>query len=165
MPAVQPLHEAGAAVSNGVDVDGHCATSLPDIYAIGDCAAHENAFAEGARIRLESVQNASDQAGVAAKHIMGRDEPYAALPWFWSEQFDLRLQTAGLSRGHDATVTRGDPASRSFSVVYLRRGRVIALDCVNAARDFVQGKTLVQKGCAPDLGVLADVGTPLKALL
>ena len=164
VPAVQPLLAAGALGANGVDVDARCATSLADVYAIGDCAAHENGFVDGARIRLESVQNANDQATVAAKAIVGQDVRYDALPWFWSEQYDLKLQTVGLSTGHDDLVVRGDPHSRSFSVIYLKQGRVAALDCVNATRDFVQGRALVQKRAAPAKDALADPATPLKAL-
>ena len=164
VPAVGPLIAAGAAGANGVDVDEYCRTSLPDIYAIGDCAAHANAFAGGAVIRLESVQNANDMANTAAKDITGNPQPYHALPWFWSNQFDLKLQTAGLSIGHDQAVLRGDPASRSFSVVYLKGGKVVALDCVNAVKDYVQGRKLVEAGAtiAPEL--LADADTPLKEM-
>ena len=162
--AVAPLVEAGATASNGVHVDTYCRTGLPDVYAIGDCAAHENAFAGGARIRLESVQNAHDQANVAAKAIAGVPEPYEAMPWFWSNQYDLKLQTVGLSVGHDEIVVRGEPASRSFSAVYLRQGRVVALDCVNAVKDYVQGRKLVAEGAAPDRARLADPGVPLKEL-
>ena len=165
VPAVGPLIAAGAAGGNGVDVDEFCRTSLPDIYAIGDCAAHANAFAEGAVIRLESVQNANDMATTAAKDITGKGEPYHALPWFWSNQYDLKLQTAGLSIGHDATVLRGDPASRSFSVVYLRGGKVIALDCVNAMKDYVQGRKLVEAGLAITPEALANAEVPLKELM
>jgi len=165
VPAVAPLIEAGAHGGNGVLVDHHCKTSLADIYAIGDCAAHENDFAEGAVIRLESVQNANDQANVVAKGICGDEARYHAIPWFWSNQYDLKLQTAGLSTGHDQTVLRGDIASRSFSVVYLRQGRVIALDCVNATKDYVQGRMLVTAGLQATAEQLADVETPLKALL
>ena len=163
--AVAPLEEAGAASGNGVHVDAHCRTSLPDIYAIGDCAAHDNRFAGGARIRLESVQNAHDQAATAVKHIIGRPEPYGAIPWFWSNQYDLRLQTVGLSAGYDRTVLRGSPADRSFSVIYLRKGRVIALDCVNAIRDYVGGRKLILDGAAPDPAKLADPSLPLKELV
>ncbi|HSG55038.1 MAG TPA: FAD-dependent oxidoreductase, partial [Paracoccaceae bacterium] len=131
VPAVATLIAAGAAGSNGVDVDEYCRTSLPDVYAVGDCAAHANNYAGGAVIRLESVQNAADMATVAAKAICGTLEPYDAMPWFWSNQYDLRLQTAGLSMGHDTAVLRGDPASRSFSVIYLKDGRVVAVDAVN----------------------------------
>jgi 3-phenylpropionate/trans-cinnamate dioxygenase ferredoxin reductase subunit len=151
--------------SNGVDVDEFCRTSLPDVYAIGDCAAHINRYAAGARVRLESVQNAADQAMVAAKCITGAPAAYDAVPWFWSNQYDLRLQTIGLSVGYDETVLRGDPASRSFSLVYVREGRVIALDCVNVPRDYVQGKALVVSGARIDRAVLADSGTPLKKIL
>lgn len=165
IPAVEPLIEAGAAGGNGVDVDEYCRTSLPDIYAIGDCAMHTNNFADGARIRLESVQNANDQANVAAKDILGIAEPYHAVPWFWSNQYDLRLQTMGLSLGYDETVLRGDPANRSFSVVYLKNGKVLALDCVNAVKDYVQGKALVVGGHSPDKAALANPETPLKSLL
>ncbi|HVQ09415.1 MAG TPA: FAD-dependent oxidoreductase [Allosphingosinicella sp.] len=162
--AVAPLIQAGATAGNGVHVDAFCRTDLAGIYAIGDCAAHENAFAAGARIRLESVQNAHDQANVAAKAIAGAPEPYAAMPWFWSNQYDLKLQTVGISAGHDEVVVRGAPASRSFSAVYLRQGRVVALDCVNAVKDYVQGRKLVADGTAPDRARLADPGVPLKEL-
>ncbi|MFD1786534.1 NAD(P)/FAD-dependent oxidoreductase [Sphingomonas floccifaciens] len=164
IPAVEPLIAAGAAGANGVDVDAQCRTSLPDIFAIGDCAAHHNRFADGARVRLESVQNASDQAAIAARTILGETVSYDATPWFWSNQYDLRLQTVGLSSGHDKAIERGDPASRSFSIVYLKAGRVIALDCVNSVKDFVQGRKLVETGLQVDPDRLADVSTPLKAL-
>jgi len=162
VPAVQPLLAAGAKGGNGVWVDDHCRTSLPDIFAIGDCALHSNRFAGGAEIRLESVQNAADMAITVARGIIGDPAPYNAVPWFWSNQYDLRLQTMGLSMGHDQTVLRGDPASRSFSLVYLKQGRVIALDCVNAARDYVQGKALVEQGVAVPAAALADTSVPLK---
>jgi 3-phenylpropionate/trans-cinnamate dioxygenase ferredoxin reductase subunit len=165
VPAVGPLIAAGAAGANGVEVDQYCRTSLPDIYAVGDCAAHANPYAGGTVIRLESVQNATDMATCAAKAICGDPQPYSALPWFWSNQYDLRLQTAGLSLGHDATVLRGDPATRSFSVIYLKEGRVIALDCVNRTKDYAQGRRLVEDRAviAPEL--LLDTETELKAML
>ncbi len=165
IPCIGPLIIAGAAGGNGVDVDEFCRTSLPDVYAIGDCAAHANDFADGAVIRLESVQNANDMATTAAKDICGVSVPYKATPWFWSNQYDLRLQTVGLSTGHDNAVLRGDPATRSFSVVYLKGGKVIALDCVNMVKDYVQGKKLVEARAqiAPEL--LADAGVPLKEML
>ena len=165
VPAVEPLIAAGADCANGVRVDRLCKTSLPGIYAIGDCAAHANDFAEGAEIRLESVQNANDQANVVAKGIVGDEAPYHAIPWFWSNQYDLKLQTAGLSTGHDQAVLRGDPANRSFSVVYLKAGRVIAIDCVNRAKDYVQGRMIVTAGLRATAEQLADTETPLKALL
>ena len=165
IPSVGPLISAGAKGGNGVEVDEYCRTSLPDVFSIGDCAAHANDFADGAVIRLESVQNANDMANVVAKGICGDLEPYHAVPWFWSNQYDLRLQTAGLSIGYDATVLRGDPATRKFSVIYLKQGRVIALDCVNNAKDYVQGRKLVEAGVSPDPARLSDIDAPLKSLV
>jgi 3-phenylpropionate/trans-cinnamate dioxygenase ferredoxin reductase subunit len=165
IPAVEPLIAAGAEGGNGVRVDAQCRTSLPDIFAIGDCALHANRFADGAAVRLESVQNATDQATIAAKTILGEDVAYDATPWFWSNQYDLKLQTIGLSIGYDQAVVRGDPASRSFSVIHLKQGKVIALDCVNATKDYVQGRKLVETGAAIDLARLADTAVPLKEMI
>ena len=160
--SVGPLAAAGANVGNGVIVNEFCQTSLPHVYAIGDCAAHSNGFADGATIRLESVQNANDQASVAARAICGDFGSYAATPWFWSNQYDLKLQTVGLSTGYDNAVMRGDPATRSFSVVYLKEGRVIALDCVNNVRDYVQGRKLVEQRTSVAAADVANTGQPLK---
>jgi 3-phenylpropionate/trans-cinnamate dioxygenase ferredoxin reductase component len=165
IPAVAPLLAAGARGGNGVDVDEFCQTSLPDIYAIGDCAAHASSFADGAVIRLESVQNANDQASVVARHIGGVAQPYGATPWFWSNQYDLRLQTVGLSSAYDQAVLRGDPATRSFSIVYLRHGKVIALDCVNNVRDYSHGRKLVELGMHVTTSELADTGRQLKEFI
>ena len=163
-PCVAPLRAADAAVSNGVEVDASCRTRLPHIYAIGDCAAHESRFAAGDRVRLESVQNANAMAVTAAKAICGLEEPLGATPWFWSNQYDLKLQTVGLTAGYDQTVMRGEPAQRSFSVIYLRKGRVIALDCINATKDYVQGRLLVEDGARLPAEQLMDTQTPLKQL-
>jgi len=163
-PETEVLADAGAACDNGVLVDEHCRTTLPDVYAIGDCAAHANDFADGAIIRLESVQNANDMAMVVARDIAGESAPYHATPWFWSNQYDVKLQTVGLSIGHDETVLRGLPESGSFTVVYLKEGRVIALDCVNAVRDYAQGRKLVEQRASPPVERLADRDTPLKDL-
>lgn len=166
VPAVGPLIAAGAAGSNGVDVDEFCRTTLDDIYAIGDCAAHANPYAGQAIIRLESVQNANDMANTAARAIMGDKQPYHALPWFWSNQYDLKLQTAGLSIDYDQTMVRGDPAERKFSIVYLKEGRPIAFDCVNNTKDYVQGRKLLENQVDDvDLDLLADPEVPLKELL
>ena len=164
IPAVGPLLAAGAAGGNGVDVDEFCRTSLPHVYAIGDCAAHANGFAEGAVMRLESVQNANDQAKIAVGAILGDPQPYKATPWFWSNQYDLKLQTVGLSGGHDQTVLRGDPAERSFSVLYLKAGKLIAVDAVNAMKDYVQARKLVEEGAVIATEDLADASRPLKEL-
>jgi len=165
VPAVEPLLAAGAAGGNGVAVDLHCATSLPHIHAIGDCALHANAFADAMPIRIESVGNANDQAATVAKALTGAPEPYAAVPWFWSNQYDLKLQTVGLSAGHDAEVVRGDPAARSFSVAYLKAGRVVALDCVNAVKDYVGGRALVAGRARVAPVRLADAAVPLKDMV
>ena len=148
--------------ANGVDVDEMCRTSLPDVYAIGDCAAFACAFAGGQVMRVESVQNANDMATSVAKAICGDEKPYKAFPWFWSNQYDLRLQTAGINMGFDQAVVRGDPDARAFSVVYLKEGKVLALDCVNMVKDYVQGRKLVEAGATPDLARLADAAIPLK---
>lgn len=160
VPSVAPLG-IGA-----IEVDVHCRTTLPDVYAIGDCAAHQNRYAGGAWIRLESVQNAVDMAKAAAAHIVHRDaaKPHDTCPWFWSNQYDLKLQTVGLSIGADSRVVRGDPACGSWSLVYLRAGAVVALDCINAPRDYVQGKALVERGARIAPGRLADAQRPLKSL-
>jgi len=161
VPAVGPLIAAGAAGANGVDVDEFCRTSLPNVFAIGDCAAHANPYADGAVIRLESVQNAHDMAKVVAGVIVGDPQPYNAVPWFWSNQYDLRLQTAGLSLDYDSTVLRGRPEDRSFSVVYLKNERIIAIDSVNAVKDYVQGRKLIETrgSVAPER--LRDPAMPL----
>jgi 3-phenylpropionate/trans-cinnamate dioxygenase ferredoxin reductase subunit len=158
------LLAAGAEGGNGVLVDEFCRTSLDGIYAVGDCALHESRWAGGARIRLESVQNAHDMAATAARHIIGQEQPYRSVPWFWSNQYDLRLQSVGLWLGYDQTVLRGDPDSGSFSLVYLAQGRVIALDCVNATRDYAQGRKLVEQGARLSAADLADTSCQLKEL-
>lgn len=165
IPCVAPLQAAGAKGSNGVQVDTRCRTSLPDVFALGDCAAHANAFADGAVIRLESVQNANDMAAIVAKTICGQEASYAATPWFWSNQYDLKLQTVGISSGHDEAILRGDPETRSFSVVYLRQGKVIALDCVNNVRDYSHGRRLVELGTTVDVAALADSSSALKEFI
>lgn len=164
VPAIDPLLDVGAQAGNGVLVDEYCRTTLPNVYAAGDCAAHVNAFAGGARIRLESVQNANDQGATVARSILGNPTPYHAVPWFWSDQYDIKLQTVGLATNHDQFVLRGDPTSRSFSVIYLLQGRVIALDCVSATRDYVQGRKLVSDRTAVDVTKLADPAIQLKQL-
>ncbi len=165
VPAIEPLRAAGAEGGNGVAVDEHGRTSLPDIFAIGDCALHANPFADGLPIRLESVQNANDLATAVARQIVGDPEPYHSVPWFWSNQYDLRLQTVGLSTGHDQAIVRGDIESRSFSIVYVKGGIVVALDCVNATKDYVQGRAFVVGRVAADPARLADASVPLKSQL
>jgi 3-phenylpropionate/trans-cinnamate dioxygenase ferredoxin reductase component len=164
LPLVEPLLTAGADGDNGVAVDEHCRTTLQHVYAIGDCALHYNAFAGGRRLRVESVQNATDMAATAVRSILGTPEPYLSVPWFWSNQYDLRLQTIGLSIEHEDFIVRGDPSNKSFSVVYRKDGRVVALDCINSAKDYVQGRVLVQHRIKAEADQLADLRIPLKSL-
>lgn len=164
VPAVEPLIGAGALGANGVQVDAYCRTTLADVYAIGDCAAFACDYAGGAVMRVESVQNASDMGTCVAKSICGDAQPYNAFPWFWSNQYDLKLQTAGINVGYDTAVVRGDVATRAFSVIYLRRGRIVALDSVNIVRDFVQGRKLIEAGVSPDLAQLGNALIPLRDL-
>ncbi|MFN3945785.1 MAG: NAD(P)/FAD-dependent oxidoreductase [Allosphingosinicella sp.] len=162
LPCVELLREAGARGTDGVDVDDHCRTSIPGTLAIGDCAAHPNRYA-GRPIRIESIQNANDQAATAARLIAGKPQPYDALPWFWSHQYEFKLQSAGLAAGHDDMIVRGDPSDGSFSVVYLRDDVPVALDAINAVRDFIQGKHLIQQRLPICRRRLAS-GEPLKDL-
>lgn len=162
-PTIQPLVCAGAQAApggTGVLVDDLCRTSLPDVYCIGDCAVMRS----GPGVRIESRQNATEQAHTAGKAINGDPRPLRLLPWFWSHQYDLLLQTVGLTIGYDQTVLRGDPGARSFSLIYMKDGAVIALDCINAARDYVQGRMLVETGARIDPALLADARTPLKKI-
>ncbi len=165
VPAVEPLLAAGAIGANGVDVDEACRTSLPDVFAIGDGAAALSPWVDGERVRVESVGNANDQAAIVADALTGAPPKPQPVPWFWSNQYDLKLQTVGLSAGHDEAIVRGSPTSRSWSVVYRRGGAVVALDCVNATKDFVAGRKLVEARARVEADRLADAGIPLKTLL
>ena len=139
VPNTELAEAAGLAAANGILVDEYLRTTDANIYAIGDCAQHPNRFA-GARVRLESVQNAVDQARSVAASIIGRARPYDAVPWFWTDQFHVKLQMAGLSQGYDSVVTDGDPATHKFSVRYFRNGRMIAIDSVNRPADHIAGR-------------------------
>ena len=163
VPNTELAASAGLEVDNGIVVDAHCRTADPNIYAVGDCTSHPNHI-YGRRIRLESVHNALEQAKTAAANICAEAVEYSQVPWFWSDQYDLKLQIAGLSEGYDNVVIRGEPAMRAFSCLYLRDGVLIACDAVNAPRDFVQSKALIaaRLRIAPDR--LADAGTQLKDL-
>lgn len=165
LPTVEPLLAAGAIGTNGVDVDEACRTSLPNVFAVGDCAAALSPWADGERVRVESVGNANDQAGLVADALTGAPPKPQPVPWFWSNQYDLKLQTVGLSAGHDEAIVRGRPERRSWSVVYRRGGAVVALDCVNATKDFVAGRKLVEARARVPAERLADAGLPLKALV
>jgi 3-phenylpropionate/trans-cinnamate dioxygenase ferredoxin reductase subunit len=155
---------AGLACDDGIAVDEHCRTSDPDIYAIGDCCSHPSPR-YGRRIRLESVDNAFEQAKSAAANICGKVTPHDKTPWFWSDQYELKLQIVGLSQHYDSVILRGDPATRSFSCCYLRDGELIALDAVNHARDFMAARKLIAERARPDLARLANDALALRDTL
>ncbi len=163
VPNDELTHEAGLVVGNGIAVDAQLRSSDERIYAIGDCAEHPNPFA-GSRVRIESVQNAVDQAKCVAAGIVGRGAPYTAVPWFWTDQYDISLQMVGLSGGYDQVVTRGESESRKFSVFYFRAGRLVAIDSVNRPGDHVLGRKLIAGGVAITAEQAADVSVDLKAL-
>jgi 3-phenylpropionate/trans-cinnamate dioxygenase ferredoxin reductase subunit len=164
IPNTELAEQAGLDCDNGILVDLYARTSDPDIVAAGDCTNHENGFL-GRRIRLESVPNATEQGRVAAATLCGQQTPYTAVPWFWSDQYDLKLQTAGVSQGHDQVVLRGTTDGNSFVVFYLKAGVVIALDAVNRPRDYVLGKKMVAERLSPAAASLADESVELKTLL
>ncbi|MFY9529238.1 MAG: FAD-dependent oxidoreductase [Candidatus Acidiferrales bacterium] len=145
VPNSELARDAGLVVGNGVVVDEELRTGDENIYAVGDCAEHPNPFA-GARIRLESVQNAADQAQYVAGKITGRAGCYNAVPWFWTDQFEIKLQMAGISEGHDRIVTRGNPESRKLSVFYFKANRLIAIDSINRPVDHIVGRKLLATG-------------------
>lgn len=152
---------AGLTVDNGIVVNDQCETSDPAVYAVGDCTAHPNAI-YNRQLRLESVHNALEQAKTAAANICGKETHYSQVPWFWSDQYDLKLQIAGLSEGYDEIVIRGNPADRSFACLYLKNGQLIATDAVNAPREFVQSKGLIASHAKIDPARLADADIPLQ---
>jgi 3-phenylpropionate/trans-cinnamate dioxygenase ferredoxin reductase subunit len=160
-PEVDLAEAAGLEIDNGIVVDDRCQTSDADIYAIGDCTFHPNSLL-GRNVRLESVHNALEQAKTAAQNICGVATQYSQVPWFWSDQYDLKLQIAGLSQGYDQTVMRGDPATRSFSCLYLQDGTLIAVDAVNCPRDFMQAKALIGNHAVIAPETLADGDIALK---
>ena len=159
VPETSLAEAAGLAVSDGIEVDAHCVTADPAILAIGDCAGFPGP--EGSRRRLESVPNALATARTAAATLRGEDKPYREVPWFWSDQYDLKLQIAGRRDGHDRTVLRGDPARRQFMVLYLREGVLIAVESVGNPREFMTLRQTIARGQHVDPEKLADPDTPL----
>ncbi|MAD08187.1 MAG: ferredoxin reductase [Gammaproteobacteria bacterium] len=162
VPNIELAQAAGLTCDNGIVVDDHCQTSNPDIYAAGDCTNHPNALLDR-RLRLESVPNAMDQARTSAANMLGGDKNYAAIPWFWSDQYELKLQMVGFSADGNREVLRGDMASNQFAVFYLRDNTVVAADAVNSPKEFMLCKQLVGKEA--DATVLADSTSDLKSLL
>jgi len=162
IPNTEIAEEAGIHCENGIVVDDHCRTSDPDIYAAGDCTNHPNPLMNK-RLRLESVPNAMDQARVSTANMLGDDKVYAAIPWFWSDQYDLKLQMVGFSADGDSQVLRGDMDTHQFAIFYLKDGKVVAADAVNSPKEFMLCKQLVGKPADP--AKLADPETDLKSLL
>lgn len=160
VPDVTLAEQAGIICANGVQVDDDARTSDPDVFAIGDCASRPLAH-YGRTGRLESVHNAVEQAKLAAAAIVGKPRPACDAPWFWSDQYDLKLQTVGLLDGYDTTIVRGDPAARRFAVYYLKDRVLLAVDAVNSMPDFLFGKKLVGSGAKLDLDTLRDPATDL----
>ena len=163
LPNTELAAQAGLEVSNGIIVDDRCQTSDKHIYAVGDCTSHPSNI-YGRRLRLESVHNALEQAKIAASNLCGEVAHYSDVPWFWSDQYDLKLQIAGLSEGYDDVVIRGNPADRSFACLYLRDGRLIAVDAVNAPKDFMQSKALIASHAVLSVDDLANPKIALRDL-
>ncbi len=164
VPNTELAAEAGLECDNGIVVDEYTRTNHADVFAIGDCSNHPNLLYQR-RIRLESVPNAAEQAKVAAASICGTPVVYDAVPWFWSDQYDVKLQTVGLLEGYDQAVVRGDTTSRKFSVFYLQRGRVLAIDAVNSPAEFMIGKKMVAAQQELTAEAIADTQISVKALL
>jgi 3-phenylpropionate/trans-cinnamate dioxygenase ferredoxin reductase subunit len=147
--------DAGLACENGVVVDETCRTSDPAIFAAGDCTSYFSPRYQS-RVRLESVDNAFEQSKVAALNILDRPAVYDRVPWFWSDQYDNKLLIVGLSQGHDQQLTRGDPATRSFSVCYLKGGELLAVEAINHSKDYMAARRLIPERVHPNLDKLAD---------
>lgn len=162
-PRVELAAAAGLEIENGIAVDPGCRTSAPSVLAAGDCTSFVHPWV-GRRVRLESVQNAIEQGKVAAATVCGREASCDEIPWFWSDQYDLKLQIAGLSTGFDATVIRGNISDASFSVFYLENGRVIAVDSVNDPRSYIAARTHLKKRPRWPAAVIADTDCNLNEL-
>ena len=163
IPNVELARAAGLEVNDGIMVDEFMRTTDPAIFAIGDCADHPNVFA-GGRARLESVQNAVDQARCVARVIMGQPEPYRDVPWFWTDQFEVRFQMAGLSGSHDQSVMRGCIETRKFSVFYFKQGHLLAVDSVNRPGDHVTARKMLAAATPLTPEQAADETLDLKRL-
>jgi 3-phenylpropionate/trans-cinnamate dioxygenase ferredoxin reductase subunit len=164
VPNTELAQLAGLDIGNGIKIDEYGQTSDPDIYAVGDCTEFPLPFCDNARMRLESVPNAVEQARATASLINGDPKPYNLVPWFWSDQYNLKLQSVGLSAGHDQVVIRPPTKADSYIAFYLKKGRMIAADCVNAVAEFTQAKRLITHKALVDAAALADPDTDLKSL-
>lgn len=164
IPRVELAVQLGLDVAGGIVVDDACRASDGRTVAAGDCAIMPNPYPAGmgGMVRIESVNNALEQAKIAAATLLGLDASYSTVPWFWSDQADLKLQIAGLSAGYDDVVVRGDPDAERFAVLYYRDGRLIAADCVNQPAEFLAIKQALSKGKTIPPLAAADTGVPLK---
>jgi 3-phenylpropionate/trans-cinnamate dioxygenase ferredoxin reductase subunit len=161
IPNAELARDAGIVCENGIRVDEHCRSSDPNVFAAGDCCSHPSLH-YGRRIRLESVDNAVEQAKTAVLNMLDKPTVHDKIPWFWSDQFDLKLLIVGLSQDHDRIILRGEPASRSFSVCYLKGSQLLAVDTINHAKDYMAGRKLIADRVPMDPVKLADPGVPLK---
>jgi 3-phenylpropionate/trans-cinnamate dioxygenase ferredoxin reductase component len=153
--------DAGIKCENGIVVDEYCRTSDPAVFAAGDCTNYFSPRYQ-TRVRLESVDNAFEQSKVAALNMLDRQTVYDRVPWFWSDQFDNKLLIVGVSQGHDQQLTRGDPATRSFSVCYIKGGELLAIEAINHSKDYMAGRKLIAERMRPDLDKLADPSVSIK---
>ena len=162
IPNTEIAESAGIECDNGIFVDEHCQTLVNDIYAAGDCTYHPGAILKR-RLRLESVPNATDQARTAANNMLGGDKVYRHIPWFWSDQYDVKLQMVGMSSDGNESVMRGDKSVNKFANYHLREGRLVAVDVVNSPKDFMFCKRYYGK-CI-DASLLGDASVDLKSLV
>jgi len=160
-PNIQLAERAGLDCDNGISVDPETRTRAPQVVALGDCTSHPHPLV-GTRVRLESVQNAIEQGKSAAAALFSEPRAFTDVPWFWSDQYDIKLQIAGLARDYDTTVVRGDPTSRSFAVYYLARRRLVAVDAIGAPRDFILAKKLLGAHASLEPEAIADVDVDLE---
>lgn len=164
-PNIELAQAAGIEVDNGIVIDAYGRTNDPDIVAAGDCTSHFNTHYQR-QIRLESVPNANEQAKVAAATLCGKSKPYSALPWFWSDQYDIKLQIAGLNHGYDQLVIRGDlQNSNSFTAFYFKNKQLIAADCINRPLEFMLSKKIINDNIQIDPAQFSDEAIDLKQLI
>jgi len=161
IPNAELARDAGIACENGVRVDEYCRSSDPNVFAAGDCCSHPSPH-YGRRLRLESVDNAVEQAKCAAVNMLNKPTVHDKIPWFWSDQYDLKLLIVGVSQDHDRIVLRGDPATRSFSVCYLKGSELLAVDTINHAKDYMAARKLIAERVPMNAQRLADLAVPLK---
>lgn len=164
LPRDELARGCGIACDDGIVVDRDARTSDPRVFALGDCARRPLVH-YGREGRLESVHNAIEQGKIAAAAILGRPRPTEDVPWFWSDQYDLKLQIAGLSHGYDRIVVRGEPASRRFAAFYLKDGALLAVDAIGSPMEFMASRQLIARGARPDPDALADPGVSMKDIV